>query len=256
MNSTSNDSTRTAALKFSDESSFIRIGLLLLSTDLTTEEDFYMMRRDNRLRIHTTRLEYANPVTPENLRATTPRLSLAASMLPPETPLKAVYYGCTSATAVIGDDLVSSYIHKALPGVPVITPLNAAIKALEALQTKRISILAPYIADSVKPVADFFRQQGCSVQNVLGLGLEDDRDMARLEPDSIVETAVQAMSDDSEALFISCTALRSPEVAARIEEKTGRPVITSNQAAAWRLFTMNGLDLPGIKFGRLMTLKG
>lgn len=256
MSFISNTENQTPTLEFSSEDSFIRIGLLLLSTDLTTEEDFYMMRCDKRLRIHTTRLEYANPVTPENLRATTPRLAVAAGMLPPETPIKAVYYGCTSATAVIGDDVVCKAVHEALPEVPVVTPLNAAIKALEALNAGRISILAPYIAESVAPVADFFRSQGIEVDNVLGLGLEDDRDMARLEPQSIVDAAVQALSEKSDALFISCTALRSPEVAAKIERMTGCPVITSNQAAAWRLFTMNGLELPGKKFGQLMTITG
>lgn len=242
-------------LRFAEESSFVRLGLLLLSTDLTTEEDFHHMRRDERLRLHTTRLEYANPVTPENLRAMTPRITEAARQLPPETPLQAIYYSCTAATAVIGDDVVSKAVHAAIPDVPVITPLNAAFAALRTLEAKRISVLAPYMAEAVEPVAQAFAGQGFEVGNVLGLGLEDDRDMARLDPESIVEAAIRAYSPDTDALFISCTALRSPEVAGRIEQAIGCPVVTSNQAAAWRLFTMTGLTLPEAQYGRIMTMK-
>lgn len=253
MTNTTHDSA-APTLAFSDEASFVRLGLLLLSTDLTTEQDFALMRRDDRLRLHTTRMEYANPVTPKNLRAMTPRITEAAGTLPPETPLKAIYYSCTAATAVIGDDVVLDAVHAACPGVPVVTPLNAAFAALRALNAGSISILAPYMAESVRPVADAFEGQGFTTRNVLGLGLDDDRDMARLTPETLVEAAVQAHSPGADALFISCTALRSCEVVSRVEERIGCPVVTSNQAAVWRLFSMAGLVMPGREYGQLMTV--
>ena len=62
------------------------------------------------------------------------------------------------------------------------------------------------------------------------------------------------MAADAEALFISCTALRSALVAAEIEKALGRPVVTSNQASAWNCLRLCGEETTHPQWGRLMTL--
>ncbi|QJT09974.1 ectoine utilization protein EutA [Oceanidesulfovibrio marinus] len=253
-------------IAFDDESSFTRLGLILLATDMTTEQDFALMARicgGDRLRLHATRVAYANPVTPENLRAMGPRLGQAAGLLAPVMPLKAVYFSCTSGSAVIGDDVVAAAVQNAMPaadGQPApkaVTPLTAATAACSALGVSRLCMLTPYTEDSTKAVVGYFVDHGVEASHVSYLGLGDDRDMARITTDSLVQAAKEAVARSAgpapQALFISCTALRSMQTAAQIEQKIGIPVITSNQAAAWYSFKTAGIDTSAAPFGRLMT---
>jgi maleate isomerase len=79
-----------------------RIGLILLATDLTTERDVARLIEPDEAGVHATRVAYANPTTPANLRAMAPRLGEAAALLAPGEPLAAICFGCTSASVVIG----------------------------------------------------------------------------------------------------------------------------------------------------------
>src|SRR5690606_3692605 len=86
------------------------------------------------------------------------------------------------------------------------------------------------------------------------LGFDDDRQMARVSPDELASAAVEAMAPQSEALFISCTALRAAGVAAKIEAIIGKPVVTSNLATAWACLRLCGDEAERPQLGRLMTL--
>jgi maleate isomerase len=61
------------------------------------------------------------------------------------------------------------------------------------------------------------------------------------------------MDPASDALFISCTALRAAGVAAEIEQAIGKPVVTSNLATAWQCLRICGDHAPRPELGRLMT---
>lgn len=247
-------SSRTAVpLKFSKESSFCRIGLIVLATDLTSEHDFMKICNDPRIRLHISRTEYSNPVTPENLSAMKNGLAHSAALLAPGVPLQAVYFSCTSGSALLGDRTVVQKIESAKGNVPVITPLSAASSAFNSLRVKKLSVLTPYTEDVAKPVGDYFQKCGLTVQNISCMGLEDDREMARITTDSIIEAAKETITADAEALFISCTALRSAEVASKIEEEIGRPVVTSNQAAAWKVLDIAGIEPRVSCYGQLLS---
>ena len=45
----------------------------------------------------------------------------------------------------------------------------------------------------------------------------------------------------SEALFISCTGLRTARLPAILEERLGRPILTSNGALAWHALRLAGV---------------
>lgn len=231
-----------------------RVGLVILATDHTTEPDFRRMVASDRVGVYVARIAYANPTTPENLRRMQPALTAGASLILPGEPLDAICYSCTSASVVIGDDEIKTAIHAARPGAPVVTPTMAAMRGLKALGARRISVLTPYVAETGRPMADYFRRHGFDLASFTCLGLDDDREMARIRPSSLVDLAQEATAADAEALFISCTALRSTGVAAEIEAAIGRPVVTSNQATAWNCLRLCGDTEPRPKWGRLMTL--
>jgi maleate isomerase len=229
-----------------------RIGLVILATDHTTEPDFQRMVASERIALYTARVAYANPTTPDNLRLMQPRLSDAASLILPGEALDAICYSCTSASVVMGDEIVEAAIRAAKPNVPVITPPGAVRHALHTLGIRRISVLTPYTVETSTPMADYFRRQGYEIASFSCLGLDDDREMARIAPSSLIAAAREAVASDAEALFISCTALRSAAIAAEIERVIGIPVITSNLATAWLSLRICGDETPRSELGRLM----
>lgn len=231
-----------------------RVGLVALATDHTSEPDFRRMVASDRIGVYVARIAYANPTTPENLRRMQPALSEGAALILPGEALDAVCYSCTSASVVIGDGEVEAAIGAAKPGVPVVTPALAAVRGLTAAGARRISILTPYTVETSLPMADYFAARGFAIDAFTCLGLEDDREMARIRPQEIVEFATAAITAASDALFISCTALRAAAVAPEIEARIGRPVVTSNLATAWNCLRLCGEETPRPEWGRLMTL--
>lgn len=231
-----------------------RVGLVILATDHTTEPDFARMVASERIGVYVARIPYANPTTPENLRRMQPALEHGAGLILPGEGLDAICYSCTAASVVIGDAEVEGAIARAKPETPVVTPPMAATRGLRALGAKKISILTPYTVETSRPMAGYFERNGFDIASFTCLGFEDDREMARIAPASIVELAREAMASDADALFISCTALRAARAAPAIEQALGRPVVTSNLATAWNCLRLCSDATPHAEYGRLMTL--
>ncbi|MEX3007641.1 ectoine utilization protein EutA [Hoeflea sp. TYP-13] len=227
--------------EFEDRGRAIRFGLIALATDLTSERDLYRMLPSADTSIHVTRVAFENPTTPENLRKMAPRLTEAADLLVPGEPLRAICYSCTAASVMIGDREIADAINRARPGVPVVTPTAAACMALTSLGARRIAVLTPYLEATARPMAAYFSRNGFAVERMHCFGLEDDREMARISVSSIVDAALAADTGEAEALFISCTALQAVGGISQIEERIGKPVVTSNQASAWAMARLAGL---------------
>ena len=242
------------APKLDDRPLAKRIGLIILATDHTSEVDFQRMVASERIGVYATRIPYANPVTPENLRAMQPSLTAAAALILPDEPLDAVMYSCTSASVVIGDAEIEAAIKSAKPATAVVTPTAASVAGLKALGARRISVLTPYTIETSRPMAAYFVAEGFEIAKFTCLGLTDDREMARISPQEIVAFAKEATAPDSDALFISCTAVRAAGVAAEIEAAIGKPVVTSNLATAWACLRICGEATPRPDLGQLMTL--
>lgn len=229
-----------------------RVGLIVLATDHTTEPDFRRFVASDRVAVYTARIPYANPTTPENLRAMQPNLTAGAELILQGETLDALCYSCTSASVVIGDDAIEQALQQAKPRVPIVTPTIAASKALRAVGAKRISVLTPYTIGTSQPMADYFAGQGFAIDRFTCLGFEDDREMARIRPEALVEIAREVIAPDADALFISCTALRAATVVPHIEQAIGRPVISSNLATAWGCLRLCGENTARPELGKLM----
>ena len=67
-------------------------------------------------------------------------------------------------------------------------------------------------------------------------------------PEVALELALSVDTPESEAIFISCTAFNgASEVIEELEQKTGKPVVTSNQATFWWCLREMGITeaIPG-----------
>jgi len=231
-----------------------RIALVALATDHTSERDFARICDPDQVGVYTNRIAFENPTTRDTLLQTGPRLTEAAAQILPEEEVDVVAYGCTAASIVLGNDTVTRYLNAAKPGAPCVTPSSAAFEAFEALGARRVSLLTPYSPAVTEEMAQYFAAHGPEVVNAACFGLTDDRQMARISEDSIIEAAIAACDPRADALFLSCTALRAATCVQRIEDHLGKPVVSSNQAMVWRCLRLAGVSDPVQGYGRLFEL--
>lgn len=210
------------------------IGLLALATDRVGEPDTkeFLAGLDG-VEIFTTRVPMSPIATPESLAAMGPHLEAAAGLLVPGSRLDVIGFSCTSGTVAIGCAEVAEAIRRARPGIAVTTPIEAGAEALRRLGCRRISLLAPYRPATADLVAGFFADQGFAIDAKATFDLDGDPDMNRVTGESLIAAAGRVLHADSDALFLSCTGLRTAPVIAAIEQAIGKPVVTSNQALAW-----------------------
>lgn len=228
-----------------------KVGLVALATDFNLEHDLRRMYPEG-VEVFTSRVLNVNPLTVENLRTMTPKISEVAATLLPNTPLDVVIYGCTSGTAAIGADNIRQLIQQSCPEAVVINPLDAACAALEHVKAKRLSILTPYTESVNAEVADSLQQRGFEVLNMAGFGYEDDTIMTFIAPDDLTTAAIEIVDPTADAVFISCTSLRASLAIESIEKQLNKPVISSNQALVWQSLKQLGYDKPIDGFGTLL----
>lgn len=218
----------------------LRFGLVALATDMTIEGDAARLMPPG-TRLHVTRIAFENPTTEENLRRTGPLLRAAVDLLVPGIPLAGIGFGCTSASAVLGDQM------DRLAGMrgTVTTPMSGALKGLAALGATRIALMTPYLEATTDLVGDHFEAHGIAVLKRSSMGHADDRDMALLPEPEIVEMAEAADHPDAEALFMSCTALPALGLIERLEARLGKPVLTANQALFWAMLDAAAVPASG-----------
>jgi maleate isomerase len=154
----------------------------------------------------------------------------------------AVAYACTSVSFARGpgyDRTICRRIQEAA-GSPATTTATAMVAALQALGVKRVAVAAPYIDEVCARLRRFLEESGLSVTSLENLGL---RGMAITEVTSpeVMELAKRADRPEAEALFLSCTNLRTFDVLEPLEQELSKPVISSNLATMWHAIRLAGL---------------
>ena len=176
----------------------------------------------------------------------------AATLLAPGTRLGAVVFGCTSASTIIGPGRVESLVNDRLPGVPVTNPATAAAAALRQIGARRIVVVAPYSEDVTQKALGHFLAEGFEIVNAVCFGINRDDRIAEVPPEAFFDAIDPIRLSDAEAVFISCTATRAISAIELIENRTGCPVVTSNQAAFWHAMRLAGSDALVAGFGSLL----
>ncbi len=232
-----------------------RIGLVVLSTDETLETEARAVLAGRDVGVHHTRIFSDSEVSPDTLLGMQERMAASAALLPGR--LDAVGYGCTSASALMGPALVEAQVRLAHPGVPVTNPISAVVAGLRALDATRIAMVTPYAASVVAPMCAFLAQRGIEVVRNLSFGETDDRRVARITERSTRAAVLQAgQGGDVDAVFTSCTNLRTFGVLDGLEDALDLPVISSNQALMWHVLGRAGVDARGWGPGRLFDMPG
>ena len=134
-------------------------------------------------------------------------------------------------------------------------PFRHSFAAFKALSARRVGVLTPYSAEVNAGVRAYLTSHGVDVAAFATFDKRDDREAARISPESVVEgVKALARSTRLDCVFVSCTSLRLTEVVAEAEAATGLPVTSSDHAMAWHCLRLAGVPdtVPGA--GRLFEL--
>jgi maleate isomerase len=202
--------------------------------------------------VHFTRAAIPDSITSETLAAQADLLAPAAASLLPDGSLDVVCYACTSGSLVIGEDRVHAELARGAPNAKTTSIIASVIKGLRALGIRRLAVATPYISEINQREARYLDRAGFDVLSITGLDIERDSDMVRVSPAFIRDFAISVDRPDADAVFISCGALRSLDVVEDIEDRLGKPIVTSNQAMIWDCLRLAGIDDPIEGYGRLL----
>ena len=142
-------------------------------------------------------------------------------------------------------------------GIPAVATSPSVVRALNYFGAKKISVATPYPDWNNQRLKLYFEAAGFEVLNVEGepwASKAGNQGINDQDPEVIVDFASRVCRDDADVLFCSCTAWRSMEAAADLEQRLGRPVVTAIQATAWRTFRKAGITQSIGGNGRLLEL--
>ena len=179
-------------------------------------------------------------------------LKHAAKDLLPCIKLDAIAFACTSGSVAIGPDTVLHKHEEGQPGVPSTTPISAALDAFKIMEISKISLLTPYSDKINQPIHAYIEKNNVEIMSISTFNMDSDINVARIPLDAIVDGAKFADHHDAQAVFLSCTALRSIECIDTLEKVLGKPVLSSNQVTLWRLLRLAGRQDKIQGFGSLL----
>ena len=229
-----------------------KVGLIVLSTDNTIENDFNIICRDLPIDIFINRIHNENPLSKENLAKMKEKLHSVASKILPDEKVNTIAYGCTSGTIAIGEDKVMQKILMAKPGCYVTTPPTSAIKAFNLMKVKKIALFTPYPESVNKTIFEYFDKKKIEVLSFDTLNIELDSDIAKVDPNYLLEVLTKLDTKKADALFISCTALPVLKILEKVEKKIKKPTFSSNQTLIWDTIRSVGHKSPIKGYGKLL----
>ena len=230
------------------------LGLIVLQVDETIEHDFRRLFSADDIALYISRIPSGDDLNPDTINAMQETLPLAAGLLPPAAVFDVVGYGCTSGTTLIGADRVAALVKSTANSRAVADPLTAALSAMAALKATSVGIVSPYIEAVANPIRRAFEHAGFAVPATVSFGEQVEARVARIDPASIHAAALAVgRQSDVDAVFLSCTNLRTLDIIDDLEQVLGKPVVSSNQALAWQMarlaFLPQPLSAPGRLFG-------
>jgi maleate isomerase len=218
----------------------VEIGLIAVATDHTIEAELRLFLPPERASIYVTRVALPDRFDLDSLRATSAGLAAAAALLVPGSPLDVIAYGCTSATVAIGESAVFERLRRDRSDIPCTTPISAAMAAFARFGAARLALLTPYPRAVHEAIAAFLGSRGFTIADQTCLGIDRDSAISRVTMSQLREAVVRLRLAGADAIFLSCTALRTAALIDALEAETGLPVVTSNQALAWHCLHQAG----------------
>jgi maleate isomerase len=231
-----------------------RIGLITLGSDFRIEKDFNSVIYGRDIDLFVNRIHCYNPLTNETLARMADDITDVVNDILPDQKIDCVAYGCTSGTIAAGYNTIKTKINLAKPEAKVTTPITATIKALKKLNIKKISIFTPYTKIINDSVLDYFNKENIIINSLTYFDIASDLDIGKVDESYLFEVLAKIDLSESDALFISCTALPALSIIEQLEKKLNRVVLSSNQALIWDALNLIGNKETVKGFGKIFDI--
>lgn len=234
-----------------------RIGVLLPPTNAACEAEFPRFIPDG-YAVHFNRLSRpGTALSHESLLGMIGSVERAARDIAELRP-GVILYACMTGTFLAGHARHAEMGDKILveTGIPGITTATAVLEALRTLGAKRVFMVTPYPKNINEQEIQFLNYHGIDVPTHDSFLHHDSLQNVRK---TSTETAALVLKNRHrlngvDAIFISCTNLKSMDQISRLEAELGRPVISSNSATLWLGLKQVGAPTARLNLGRLYEL--
>tara|TARA_B100000676_G_scaffold61435_1_gene60788 strand:- start:78 stop:821 length:744 start_codon:yes stop_codon:yes gene_type:complete len=210
-----------------------RVGLITLASDFRIEKDFNNVIYGKDIDLYCNRIQCYNPLTNKMLKKMADDIPQVTKNILPDQKLDCVAYGCTSGTIAAGYQSIFDKVNLAKPNTKVTTPITSAINALKSLKIKKLSIFTPYTDEINQSVINYFQKENIEICELSYFDIASDLDIGKVDPQHVFDTLTKIDLKNSDALFVSCTALPVLSVINELEKKINKIVLSSNQTLIW-----------------------
>jgi maleate isomerase len=243
------------ALDVPREDGRARIGLVVPSIN-TVFEAWAQRVLPAGVSLHAARMMLEGKLSPEQIRQMDETDGMRAIRQVASCRPAVIAYGCTASSIVQGLDYdahLRTEIEASLGGQgKATTAAHAIVTALRTFGASTICVVSPYTAEVDAAEHRYFASAGFEIARSACLGIDDNFCLADPTPGDLLRLGVYGWDARSDALVISCLNTRSHTVVDALEQRLGKPVVTSTQATLWHALRLAGIDdrLPGA--GRLL----
>ena len=213
-----------------------RIGLITLASDFRIEKDFNNLIYGKDIDLYSNRIKSYNPLTNETLKRMAEDIPDVTQNILPNQKLDCVAYGCTSGTIAAGYKMIYEKVNLAKPNTKVTTPITSAINAFKNLKINKLSIFIPYTDEINQSVIKYFEKEKIEISELSYFDIASDLDIGKVDPNHLYDVLSKLDLSNSDALFVSCTALPILSIINVLEKKLGKIVLSSNQTLIWDTF--------------------
>jgi maleate isomerase len=234
-----------------------KLGLIVVGTNPTPREDIGRIVPDGVLVLETRVLLKAPRAELNVVRRLSADLPEAAAVLA-QGKVNAIAVACTSGTVSGGPGHEEQEIHEmqeASGGIPCTTVASSVLNAMRVMGWRRIVVASPYIDEINDAFRIYFPAKGFEVLHIEALSIRDAYELGDVPPHKVYSLVKSAARKEADGIFVPCTTFPAIDIIDEAERDTKKPILTSNQALAWELLRLIGLDEPISGFGRLLQLE-
>ena len=196
-------------------------------------------------------------MTPEGYDAVIGRIGPAGEKLAARGAEAVVLMG-TSLSFYQGEAFNQSLTKTLLDssGLPCVTMSTAMIEGLRAVGGWDLVAATAYNDEVNDRLRNFLTEHAFAVLNVKGLGIEAVGDIFSVTQPQLIEFGVEvaAGGPGANAMLVSCGGLRTLEILAPLEERTGIPAVSSTPHALYAGAKLLGIDARVPDSGKLLSM--
>jgi len=221
-----------------------RVGLLVPAGNIVMEGELARSLPEG-ISLHTMRMSTRGGGTTVEGLSTMIEDGFSGAMYLKECKVDLIFFGCTSGSFLRGKDFdhsIEREIEKRT-GIRAYTTSHAVIDLLNFLGIGKLCVLTPYIDEINGRIVKFMTDNGFQILRVRGMNKIKGVDIGEVDPSETLKMAMELTHPEADALFISCTALRTFQLIPLLAKILNKRVITSNQASLWKILQIADIGI-------------